>query len=190
MHRSTADDPPRGSPPPMIWATPAPWVMAACARENDMGCRCAPRRSGRAHRHDGGSCCAQSPDLAVPVARPRNATAGWSDYSLETAAGSGGRVAHPRPDPSGVPDQQSVREATYLRLGRQVPVCRRHRGRARLARVRGHRVTTHVRSVVGDETTMTRSFCSSREGDRIVWCVAAVFRGGPKASTRFRLTRV
>ena len=43
----------------MTCAPPAPWVMAAYARENDIGCRCAPRRSGRAHRRGGGSCCAR-----------------------------------------------------------------------------------------------------------------------------------
>ena len=49
----------RGSPLPMICAPPVPWVRTAYARENDMGWRCAPRRSGRAHRRGGGSSCTQ-----------------------------------------------------------------------------------------------------------------------------------
>ena len=57
--RHMADGSPRGSPLPMICAPPAPWVMAVYACEIDKGCRCAPRRPGRAHRRGDGGCCAQ-----------------------------------------------------------------------------------------------------------------------------------
>ena len=52
-----------------IFAPPAPWVRPVYAPANDVGCRCAPRCSGRAHRQCGGRCCTQT-SCASPSWRP------------------------------------------------------------------------------------------------------------------------
>ena len=90
----------------MICAPPAPPVMAAYARENDMGCRCAPRRFGRAHLRGGASCRARmscaSRSRAAGAAGNAKAGLGATRQSEGLLRVRGrARLRTPGPDPSG-----------------------------------------------------------------------------------------
>ena len=103
----------RGSPLPVICAPPASGGMAAYARENDMGCRCAPRRSGRAHRQGGRKAggAQMSCALRSRASGPQGPLGrGGSDPAVRgPAAGSGpGAFAHPPAPPPRVAPRPAI----------------------------------------------------------------------------------
>ena len=106
----------------MICALSVLRVMAAYARENDMGCRCAPRRPGRAHRQYGGSCCTQGSCASLfhttGVAGNAKNGAGSDPAVRGNCCGFGAvRVcAPPAPRPRVAPSQRSVRKGVERRF--------------------------------------------------------------------------
>ena len=106
----------------VICAPAVPWVRTVYARENDMGCICAPRRSERAHRWGGESCCAQrscaSGSRTAGAAGTARAGLGATPQSEGLLRVRGrARLRTPAPPPRVAP-----RPSNPLREGRRAPV--------------------------------------------------------------------
>ena len=125
-----------------------------------MGCRCALRRSGRAHRRSGGSRSAQrscaSPSRAAGAARPARAGLGATRRpgSPRACCGFGaGRVCAPSPPPPRVAPRQAIPRGKAVRA----PL---RGGGSPVRRPAGRRALGHGRAGIRDDLVPARRWPS------------------------------